>query len=112
METNLKFLRATHDRVTGKYKEDIFGYEAIQKNFIMKRVWEKYGNYVHLLSCNNPVTFEELLDEIRRDVVNYPYRPDDICTWSDNIGTLPSFGEVALALVRLIETGFVEVVKE
>ncbi len=102
----LKFRRATHDEETGKYKEK---FSEDNLTSFQKQVWEAHGNICHMLDSSKPMEFEEIFDEIRADSTNYLYYPSDLKGWRDG-SDMPTPGEVAVALVRLLEAGFVEVV--
>ena len=105
----LLFRRATHDAVTGKYKEEIFAEEKLT-NF-MNKVWKAHGNICHLLSSKEPMSYDDLLEEIRKDVTNFDYHPSDLEVWRDG-SPIPCPKDVALSLIRLVEAGFVEVVPD
>lgn len=104
------FRRATHDRHTGEYIAQKF--DNNNMTHYMKKVWDAHGHIVHLMSSKKPMSFQDILNEIRKDVVNYDYRPTDFDLVDCHEGSpLPSPKDVALAIIRCIEAGFIEVVE-
>lgn len=98
----VKFRRATHKNgvYNTKFREDnLTGFQ--------KRVWEKHGDICHMLDSDKGMEFDDIFDEIRKDTTNYIYAPEDLDGWRDG-SMLPTVAEVAIALVRLLEAGFVE----
>jgi hypothetical protein len=104
---NMKFRRNTHDRA-GNYKEE-FRYD--QLNHFQRMVWEKHGSILHLLFSRKAISYNDLLQEIRKDNTNYHYYSFDLQEWIEG-AALPDPRDVALSLIRLIEAGFVEVCTE
>jgi hypothetical protein len=102
----MKFRRATHDQQTGEYIETFRNLE-----FFQQKVWDAHGNVLHLMDSDKPITYDEILDEVRKDTTNYDYHPNDLQIWRDG-EAMPDPKDVALSLVRLIEAGFVEVLDE
>src|SRR5688500_4368151 len=104
----MKFRRATHDR-DGRYREEIFGHD--KESHHQKEVWRVHGGIAHLLTSEKGMSYEEVLEQIRKDVTNYIYHPCDLEVWQDG-EKIPTPENVALSLIRLIEVGFVEVVND
>jgi hypothetical protein len=100
-----KFRRNTHTP-EGIYKEE---FKDNRLTHLQRRVWQTHGHIVHMLYSGKPITFQELLDEIRKDEVNYWYGVDDTQD-SFNGLNLPEPKDIAFGLIRLIEANFVEVV--
>lgn len=100
-----KFRRATHDKDSGEY---ITAFE--NPTFYQQKVWDAHGDILHHIDSKEGNTYDEVLYEIRKDVTNYDYHPNDLEIWRDG-GDMPTPERVALSIVRLIEAGFVEVEK-
>ena len=102
----MKFRRATHDR-DGTYREEIFGYG--KRSPSLEWPWEQHGYIVHMLASKNGITFNELMNEMRKDTTNFCVVEEGPC---DDRSFIPKQEEVAYGLIRLIEVGYVEVVNE
>lgn len=105
MTTNYKFRRATHDAVSGEYNE-----KFRNPTFIQQKIWDAHGGICHLMSSNKAITYDQLLEEVRKDTTNYDYHPNDLELWRDG-EALPTPEAVALSLVRLLEGGYVEMIE-
>jgi len=105
-DTEFKFRRATHDVNTNEY---IFKDKFPVESHFQKLVWDAHGDIAHHLSSDKGMTFQELLNYIRKDDTNYNYSPSDLENWQDG-GDLPKISDVALSLVRLLQAGFVEMI--
>lgn len=99
------FRRATHDKETGEYLVKFYDKNTTE---FQKMVWKSHGDICHLLSSSQSLSYEKLLEEIRRDTVNYDYHPNDLESGRDCGGNMPTPEKVALSLIRLIQAGFVE----
>lgn len=100
----LGFCRATHDSLTGNYL-DKFRDENLTS--FQKAVWEAHGSICHMLDSRKAMSLEGVLEEIRKDTTNYTYLPYDLKGWIDG-EPMPTPQDVCVALVRLVEAGFVE----
>jgi hypothetical protein len=107
MNNKMLFRRNTHDRA-GNYKEE-FNDQNLSE--FQKHVWEECGNIVHMLFSSRAISYNDLLQEIRKDTTNFFYGIDDLGFGYDCC-ELPDPRDVALSLVLLIEAGFVEVCDE
>jgi len=85
----MRFRRNTHD-ARGVYEPTTPEQRA---------VWDEHGFVGHMLSVSQPMTFDEVMAEVRRYAADFPHDPCSV---------LPA--KHALDLVRLIEAGLVEVV--
>lgn len=103
----MKFRRNTHNRA-GNYKEEFCDENLSQ---FQKHVWRNHGSIVHIMFSGRAISYNDLLQEIRKDTTNYHYSSFDLPDWLEG-DVLPDPREVALSLVRLIEAGFVEVCGE
>lgn len=104
MNSHFKFRRATHDR-DGNYLRDKFG----KLSYDQQAIYDIHGCVVHLLDSKKGMSFEELLEEVRKDTTNFSYGQFDYNNKREGVH-LPSPADFALSLVRLLETGFVEIV--
>ncbi len=100
-----KFRRNTHTP-DGKYKQE-FNPDSLT---VWQRVVDKrYRHILHLLCSAKPLSFREVIEEARKDITNYSAGPFDLETLDDR-SPIPTQEEIAMAIVRLIEANFVEVV--
>lgn len=100
------FRRATHDKITNDYLDK---FHKDNLSVFQEMVWKAHGDICHILHSGRGVTYEKILEEIRRDETNYDYHPNDLESGRWCGGNMPSPEQVALSLVRLIEAGFVEI---
>lgn len=104
LDRKIKFRRNTHDK-DGNYRETFGDMTAFEKH-----VWDNHGGICHMMSSSKPMSYDEILIEIRKDTTNYLYEPCDFDKFFYEGEMLPTPEKVALSLVRLIEAGLVEVV--
>ncbi len=100
----LGFRRATHDKITGKYDEK---FDSKNQSFFQEMVWKAHGCVVHLLDSRKVMSYEGLLEEIRKYSTNFDYHPNDLESGRDCGGNMPTPEQVALSLMRCVEAGFV-----